>query len=133
MALYNGFSTYNRSKHYRITDFELVKQDITNAFNVRKGEKLMNPNFGSIIWNMLYEPLDENTKTVIMQDIKRIIAQEPRVAAENVVVTQYDKGLQVQIDLLYISTNQRDTLGLNFDITGRLMSSNQALPNPNNI
>jgi len=43
MARYNGFSTYNRSKHFRLTDFDLVRQDLMNHFNTRKGEKLMNP------------------------------------------------------------------------------------------
>lgn len=115
MALYNGFSTFNRTKHFRITDFELVKQDLINHFNIRKGEKLMNPEFGTIIWDMLFDPLDENTKSTIMQDVRRIIGYDPRVAAENVVVTQYDHGLQIEVALLYISTNQRNLLTLQFD------------------
>jgi phage baseplate assembly protein W len=115
MALYNGFSTVNRSKHYRITDFELVKQDLQNHFSIRKGEKVMNPDFGTVIWDCLYEPMNENTKSIIMQDIKRIIAAEPRVAAENVIITEYDRGVQIQIDLLYISTNQRSQLQVQFD------------------
>lgn len=115
MALYKGFSTYNRSKKFRITDFELVKQDLTNHFNIRKGEKLMNPDFGTVIWDSLFEPLNEDIKNLIVQDVKRIIASDPRVSAQNVLVTQFDRGLQIQIDLLYISTNQRDTMMVNFD------------------
>jgi len=115
MALYNGFSTFNRSKHFRITDFELVKQDLINHFNIRKGEKLMNPDFGTIIWDMIFEPLDENTKSTVMQDVNRIIANDPRVAAQNVVVTQYEHGLQIEIALLYVSTDQRSLLTVQFD------------------
>ena len=115
MALYNGFSTVNRSKHFRITDFELVKQDLTNHFNLRKGEKLMNPDVGTVIWDMIFEPLDETSKATIMQDVNRIIASDPRVAAENVIVTQYDRGIQVEIVLRYISTNQRSTLVVDFN------------------
>ena len=115
MALYNGFSTVNRSKHFRITDFELVKQDLTNHFNLRKGEKLMNPDVGTVIWDMVFEPLDETSKATIMQDVNRIIASEPRVAAENVIVTQYDRGIQIEIVLRYISTNQRSTLVVDFN------------------
>ena len=115
MALYNGFSTVNRSKHFRITDFELVKQDLTNHFNLRKGEKLMNPDVGTAIWDMIFEPLDETSKATIMQDVNRIIASDPRVAAENVIVTQYDRGIQIEIVLRYISTNQRSTLVVDFN------------------
>ena len=43
MAIYKGFSTYNRSKRFTLTDFECVKQDIYNYFNIRPGEKLMRP------------------------------------------------------------------------------------------
>lgn len=114
MALYNGFSTLTNSKKYRITDFELVKQDLQNHFAIRKGEKLMNPDFGTIIWDMLFEPLNEETKNTIMQDIKRIVANDPRIAANNVVVTQYDQGLQIELELIYIPTNQIGQLLLNF-------------------
>ena len=63
--LYKGFSTINRNKKFRATDVELVKQDLINHFSVRKGEKLMQPNFGTIIWDMLFEPLDEKNKSLI--------------------------------------------------------------------
>lgn len=115
MALYNGFSTYNRPKHFRITDFELVKQDLINHFNIRKGEKLMNPDYGTVIWDTLFDPLDDDTKNVIVQDVKRIIGSDPRVGAQNVIVTQFESGIQIEIDLIYISTNQRNLLSLQFD------------------
>ena len=123
MALYNGFSTYNRSKHFRITDFELVKQDLINHFSIRKGEKLMNPDFGTVIWDTLFDPLDDDTKNVIIQDVKRIIGYDPRVGAQNVVVTQFDFGIQIEIDLVYISTNQRNLLSLSFDRNSRTVGS----------
>lgn len=115
MALYKGFSTYNRTKKFRITDFELVKQDLINHFNIRKGEKIMNPNFGTVIWDTLFDPLDDDTKNTIMQDVKRIISYDPRVGAQNVIVTQFDRGIQIEIDLVYISTNQRSMLAIKFD------------------
>lgn len=115
MALYNGFSTLESNKRFRLTDFELVKRDLQNHFNIRKGEKLMNPEFGTIIWDMLFEPLNEETKTTIIQDIKRIVANDPRIAAQNVVVTQYDRGLQIELDLIYIQTNQTAKLAVQFD------------------
>jgi phage baseplate assembly protein W len=123
MALYNGFSTYNRSKHFRITDFELVKQDLINHFNIRKGEKLMNPDYGTVIWDTLFDPLDDDTKNVIVQDVKRIIGSDPRVGAQNVIVTQFESGIQIEIDLIYISTNQRNLLSLQFDRNNRNVGS----------
>lgn len=127
MALYNGFSTVNRNKHFRITDFELVKQDLNNNFNIRKGEKLMNPEYGTVIWDMIFEPLDDTTRNIIMQDVKRIISLDPRVGAQNVVITQYDRGIQIEIDLIYISTNQRSLLNLQFDQSNKVSGRPAAL------
>lgn len=127
MALYNGFSTVNRNKHFRITDFELVKQDLNNNFNIRKGEKLMNPEYGTVIWDMIFEPLDDTTRNTIMQDVKRIISLDPRVGAQNVVITQYDRGIQIEIDLIYISTNQRSLLNLQFDQSNKASGRSAAL------
>jgi len=115
MALYNGFSTLESNKRFRLTDFELVKRDLQNHFTIRKGEKLMNPEFGTVIWDMLFEPLTEESKNTIMQDIKRIVANDPRIAAQNVIVTQFDRGLQIELDLIYIQTNQVAKLALTFD------------------
>lgn len=119
MALYNGFSTLVSSKRHRLTDFELVKRDLQNHFSIRKGEKLMNPEFGTVIWDMLFEPLNEETKNVIIQDIKKIVANDPRIAATNVIVTQYDRGLQIELDLVYINTNQTNRLAVQFDQQSR--------------
>lgn len=119
MALYNGFSTLNSSKQFKLTDFELVKRDLQNHFAIRKGEKLMNPEFGTIIWDMLFEPLNEDTKNAIIQDIKKIVANDPRIAAQNVIVTQYDRGLQIELEIIYISTNQVNRLAVQFDQQSR--------------
>lgn len=115
MTLYKGFSTYNRRKKFRVTDFELVKQDLFNHFNIRKGEKLMNPEFGTIIWNTLFEPLTEDVKSLIIEDIQRVAAYDPRVAIDNVLVTQFDRGIQIELELRYVTTNQLDTMRLTFD------------------
>jgi len=115
MAMYNGFSTVDNIKKYRLTDFDLVKRDIQNHFAIRRGEKLMNPEFGTIIWDMLFEPLSDETKNVIIQDVKKIIANDPRVAANNVLVTEFDRGIQIEIELIYISTSQVGTIIAKFD------------------
>lgn len=115
MTIYKGFSTIDKTKNFRLTDFELVKRDILNHFYIKKGEKLMNPEFGTIIWDTIFEPLTEDNKDLIVQDVKKVIANDPRVAATDVVLTSYEYGVQIEIALLYISTDQRDTLVLNFD------------------
>ncbi len=114
MALYKGFSTYNRRKKFRVADFDLVKQDLLNHFNIRKGEKLMNPDFGTIIWNMIFEQLTEDVKTAIINDIKKIVSYDPRISVSNVGITEYEHGLQIELALVYVPTNQAGVMKLQF-------------------
>jgi len=113
--MYRGFSTVGRTRKFRLTDFELVKQDLINHFYIRKGEKLMNPDFGTIIWNVVHEPLTEDLKSVIVTDIKAIASYDPRISIDNVVITEYDQGIQVELQLRYVQTNQTNLLNLQFD------------------
>lgn len=122
MATYNGFSSINKTKNFRITDFDLVKTDLQNHFNIRKGEKLMNPEFGTIIWDMIFEPLTEDNKSLIVQDVQKVIANDPRVAVTDIVVTTYDRGLQIELSLLYIATDQTSTLTLDFSNTNNTVN-----------
>lgn len=116
MALtYRGFSTIDQTKKFRLVDLDLVKRDLLNHFQIRKGEKLMNPNFGSIIWSTLYEPLDEPTKKVILDDVKKIVSYDPRLAVDQVILQELDNGLQIQISLTYIPTNMTSVMNLTFD------------------
>lgn len=112
---YRGFSTVGRYKKFRTTDYELVKQNLLNHFNIRKGEKLMNPEFGTIIWNCLFEPFTNEMRTLIVQDVARIVNYDPRVTPVDITVDEYENGIQIEIDMIYVMTNQQDTLELLFN------------------
>jgi phage baseplate assembly protein W len=114
-TLYKGFSTVNRSKKFRVNDVDLVKQDLINHFSVRKGEKLMQPKFGSIIWGLMFEPLDDHANQLIVDDVKKIVGYDPRIGLQNITITGQDYGIQIELDLLFIPTNQTTNLSLQFD------------------
>lgn len=122
MAIYRGFSTQSKLKKFKLVDADLIKQDLINHFNIRKGEKLMNPNFGTVIWGMLFEPLTNDVKNQIVKDITDIINYDPRVNVNNVEVTQYEHGLQVLVDLTYVNSNQSDILFMNFNANAKSLS-----------
>jgi phage baseplate assembly protein W len=124
MPTYRGFSTLVNAKKYRLTDFELVKQDLINHFNIRKGEKLMKPDFGTVIWDMLFEPLDESTQEIISRDVTRIVGYDPRLVVNRAEVTQQDTGFLIQITLTYIPYNQTESLSLAFDRTNNKLFVN---------
>jgi phage baseplate assembly protein W len=117
MALirYKGFSTIDQTKKFRLTDLELIKRDLLNHFAIRKGEKLMNADFGSIIWNILFEPLTADVKALIVDDIQRVIGSDPRIRVDNILVDQLDMGLQIQVELTILPDNYSDVINLQFN------------------
>ena len=115
MATYTGFSTIGKQKKFAVTDFDVVKTDLYNNLNTRKGERVMNPNFGTIIWGLLFEPLTPEVKNAIMEDITSIVAYDPRISVNQITLSEYEHGIQIMVELTYIPTNQTDTLQLKFD------------------
>jgi len=121
---YRGFSTVNTtSENFVLYDFELIKQDLLNHFHIRQGERLMQPRFGTIIWDLLFEPLTEQIKSLIVQNVNEILNHDPRVQAGNVLVTPYDTGLQIQCTLKYVPYNIQQSLQLKFDQANGLLTA----------
>ena len=114
--MYKGFSTVSaNTENYNLYDFELIKQDLLNHFYVRQGERLMNPTYGTIIWDVLFEPLTDELKTAILQNVNQIFDSDPRVQVNNIVITPYDTGLQIQCELTYLLYNIQQQLQIQFD------------------
>jgi phage baseplate assembly protein W len=93
----------------------LIKQDLINQFYIRKGEKLENPEFGTIIWDMIFEPLTEQTKSLIVNDVTVIVNSDPRIKSIQTIVTQVKLGLQIELTLMYVPYNIQETMQLTFD------------------
>jgi phage baseplate assembly protein W len=98
-----------------MSGFELAKQDLLNHFNIRKGEKLFNPEFGSIIWDSLYEPLTDVIITSIEENIQEIVAYDPRIETDSILVEQYENGLIVEMQLNYIPESKVERILFNFN------------------
>ena len=82
----------------------------------------MQPNFGTIIWDHLFDPLDEAVQELITKDIMRVVSYDPRLRVGQVAVTQQQNGLMVQITLSYIPTNQTDTINFNFNQNSKTLT-----------
>ena len=116
---YKGFSTYKQqfSNSFTLSGFELAKQDLVNHFNIRRGEKLMNPEFGSIVWDALYEPLTDEIVSEIEEDVKSIIGYDPRLEAESILLEQYENGLLLEVQVKYIPDQILGSLLFDFNST----------------
>jgi phage baseplate assembly protein W len=113
--VYRGFNSKETTKNYKLYDIDLVKQDLMNHFYIRKGEKLENPDFGTIIWDMLFEQFTEEVKNMIAKDVEEIINYDPRMQVNEVQIDSTDIGIRIQADITYIPFNINEKMTFEFD------------------
>jgi phage baseplate assembly protein W len=116
MEKFKGFSTVNRIRApYSLRDEDLIKRDLLNEFYTKLGERVMRPNFGSIIWDLIMDPSTETLDERIKEDVRKIINRDPRVALENVAVYALDHTIRVEIVISIIPTESTDILYLEYE------------------
>lgn len=118
---YRGLSTVSSIDSFVLYDIALIKQDLLNHFHIRQGEKLENPEFGCIIWDILFEPLTEMMKEIIVQNVTSIVNYDPRISVDRVVVDSFESGIQIECDLTYLPYNISESMRLQFDENAGLL------------
>lgn len=82
-------------------DFNAIKQSVRNLVVTVPGERFFNPNIGSRITDLLFEPLDIINASLVKSEIKYTInAFEPRVRLIEVIVDENydDNGYDVEVE-----------------------------------
>jgi len=115
---FQGFST--KTDQFfpdRLYDIDLARQDLLNEIYTRKGERVMEPNFGSIVWELLFDPMSEQAHEDIKTDMVKIVGRDPRWELENVQSNQATdlNSITVQLDLMYVPTTTPTQLLAVFD------------------
>lgn len=119
---YRGISTVDPTRgSFNLYDIGLIKQDIINHFHIRQGEKLENPTFGTIIWDILFEPLTDGLRDAIVQNVTEIVNYDPRVNVDSVTVDAYESGIQIDCSLTYLPYSISETMRLKFDQSAGLI------------
>ena len=112
---HKGFSSRATTSGYKIYDFEVAKQDLINRLSIRKGERVENPEFGTIIYDVLFEPLTDLLKEAIIEDLTQNFQADERLEAEDITVNEAEQGLSVQATIRYRPLDITENLRLNFD------------------
>ena len=112
---YRGFTSSGNQHSTKLFDFDLICRDILNHFNTRKGERVMNPTFGSDIWSLLMEPLTDEVKDILTADINRICTSDPRVTPIQMDLIEVENGYILELTLLLNGTDQTRNMRLQFD------------------
>jgi len=88
-GLYRGYSSFEfeNTGSFRINDVELIKLDLLNHIFTRRGERVMMPRFGTIIPDLVFEPLDDETLETLESELRLVFDFDPRVELLDLEVT----------------------------------------------
>ena len=120
MTTFIGFNTINQNKYFTLTDFELIKRDLLNAFNIRQGELVGRPAYGTTLWDMLFENQTQDTLQSMYTEIQRVAAGDPRIYISALEVFPQENGLLIQLELTIVPTTDAQRLSVFFDQSQRV-------------
>jgi phage baseplate assembly protein W len=117
-----GFNTQNQYKKFTLTDFELIKRDLLNAFNIRQGQLPGRPAYGTTLWDFLFENQLEDLQTNIVTEIQRVAGGDPRIYISDTQVYPQENGILLEIQLAVVPSTEAQRLSIFFNLEQRSAS-----------
>ncbi len=115
MARLLGFSTVDKVKApYSLVDGDVIVRDLLNEFYTKKGERLMRPNFGSVIWDLLMNPNTRDLENLVRKDIERIIDKDPRAELLDLRIAVLEQGIKASVKIQTVPYGEENTLYLEY-------------------
>jgi phage baseplate assembly protein W len=115
MPTFIGFNTIGQNKKFTTVDFDLIKIDLLNAFNIRQGSVVGRPGYGTVIWNYLFENQTSETLQAIYTEIQRVCGGDPRIFISGIQVFPQQNGILIQLGLAVVPSTTAQQLSLFFD------------------
>lgn len=86
-------------KKFKLTDQQLVIQDFVNALNIRRGEKVGQPGYGTTLWNFVFEPNTNDVQIALQQEIRRVASSDPRILIDFVRAFPKENGILMEVQM----------------------------------
>ena len=122
MTTFVGFNTQNQYKKFTLTDFELIKRDLLNAFNIRQGQLPGRPAYGTSLWDFLFENQLEDLQTNIVTEVQRVAGGDPRIYISDTQVYPQENGILLEIELAVVPSTDAERLSIFFNLEQRSAS-----------
>ena len=122
MPTFIGFSTIGQCKKFTLTDFELIKQDLSNALNIQQGSLPGRPGYGTTIWGFVFENQTEETQTAMLTELQRVVGGDPRLYLSDAQVYPQDNGILIEMQVQVVPTTSVERLSVFFDQNTRRAS-----------
>jgi phage baseplate assembly protein W len=115
MPTFIGFSTINQYKKFTLVDFELIKQDLSNALNIQQGELPGRPGYGTTIWSFIFENQTPETERGILAELQRVAGGDPRIYLSYASVYPQLNGILIEVAVQVVGSSTAERLAIFFD------------------
>ncbi len=115
MATFIGFNTINQNKKFTLVDFELIKRDLLNAFNIQQGQVVGRPAYGTVLWDYVFENQTQETERGITAEIQRVAGGDPRVYVSSIELFPQNNGMLLQLEITVVPSSSAERLSIFFN------------------
>lgn len=122
MPAFIGFNTQDQYKKFTLTDADLVKRDFLNALNIRQGLLPGRPQYGTVIWDNLFDNQSNELTNNIETELQRVAGGDPRLQLINVEIFPQENGLLMQVELQIVPSTETERLRIFFNNETRTAS-----------
>lgn len=100
-----------------LKNFESIKRSVRNIISTNKGERLFNPDFGSNVRALLFEPDSDLLRVALQDEIEtQLLNFEPRIDILSVVVGNTSEEIdshELNVIIEFTPINSQQTVTLN--------------------
>lgn len=114
-VVFKGFSTPTVGKTQTLYDVDIVRQDLINHFNTKKGERAFDSSYGFIGWDLIFELEGFDVENLLEADCRRIVDQDPRLELVSITIGVASQIYQINLSLKYVQLEMIQDLTIVFD------------------
>lgn len=102
-------------KKFQLVDVPLVVTDFVNSLNIRQGEKVGQPSYGTTLWNFIFEPNTQDLQYALQAEITRVANLDKRISLDFVSAYPKENGILMEVQVTVLPFEQSMLLSVFFD------------------
>lgn len=115
----NGFPNAQEWNFNLGTNLDVLKSSVKMLLITTKGERIMQPTYGTLLRRIIFEPSTDSISTIVQQEITEALTQfEPRAALETFEIKKAEvNGRSVIVNATFVSKISQSTFSLSLPFT----------------
>lgn len=99
-------------KKFRLTDEQLVLRDFLNSFNIKQGDKVGQPAYGTNIWDYVFDPNVGETLNAVEDEVRRLASLDSRIILNTITAYAHENGILIEVQMAFQPFNNAISFGM---------------------